>query len=83
MVRVYADVDLDEVLERLSDEDLLEEVECRNLETPATKEANKIEDCIKRLRDDFINWHQFGMSNENFEKTMKQFFKETIGEYIV
>ncbi len=63
--------------------DLIEEVESCGYVVMEKEDAVDYEKKIHALKDDFINWYQFGMKNENFEKVMKEFFKDTIDEYVV
>ena len=64
-------------------QDLIEEVERSGYTVTSADEAANYEKKIEDLRGDFINWYECGMKNETFEKILKEFFKDTIGEYIV
>lgn len=82
-VNTYVDVDVE--LDDFVTDDLIEELEARGfivMDKDDSDGPEHLKDNIHRLKEDFINWYQFGMKNENFERTMKEFFKETIGEYI-
>lgn len=86
MATVSAYVDVEVELDDFVTDDLIEELEVRGfivMDKDDSDGPEHLKDNIHRLKEDFINWYQFGMKNENFEKTMKEFFKETIGEYIV
>ena len=82
-VNVNANVDVD--LDDFNTEDLIEELEIRGfivMDKDDSDGPEHLKDNIHKLKEDFINWYQFGMKNENFEASMKEFFKETIDEYI-
>lgn len=81
---VFVDVNVE--LSDFGIEDLIDEVERRGykVQTPDDiDEATEIEKCILNLKEDFINWYALGMKNENFEKILKEFFKDTVNEYIM
>lgn len=83
-IETFVEVDVD--LDDFQSDELIDELEARGyivMDKDDSDAPESIRNEIQKLKDDFINWYQFGMKNENFEKTMKQFFKETIGEYIV
>lgn len=87
MVSVYknVDVEIDVDIGDFSTEDLCDEIETRGMKVLEKEELTldqHTEGAIRNLKDDFINWYQFGMKNENFENRLKEFFKETIDEYI-
>lgn len=79
-VETFVDVDVD--LDDFNTDELIGELEDRGYTVLSKNDLNHYEDHISSLKEDFLNWYQFGMSNENFEKTMKQFFLNTIDEYI-
>lgn len=86
MATVSAYVDVDVELDDFVTDDLIEELEARGfivMDKDDSDGPEHLKDNIHRLKEDFINWYQFGMKNENFENRLKEFFKETIGEYIV
>jgi hypothetical protein len=64
-------------------EDLIEEVERSGYVVMEKEDAADYEKKIHALMHDFINWYQFGMKNENFEKILKEFFKDTIDEHVI
>jgi|694.fasta_scaffold01392_36 hypothetical protein len=86
---VAVDVDID--LDDYDTDELIAEIEDRDggnkwlvvdkLDTDFV--APDVEDKIRDLKEDFLNWYQFGMKNENFEKALKEFFKDTIDEFII
>lgn len=80
MPRIYTNVEVE--LDDLNTDDLISELEDRGYTVLSKDDLNHYEDHIRSLHQDFLNWYQFGMKNENFEKTMKQFFLNTIDEYI-
>lgn len=82
-VNVNANVDVD--LDDFNTDDLIEELEIRGfivMDKDHSDGPEYLKDNIHKLKDEFINWYQFGMKNENFEKIMKQFFINTIDEHI-
>lgn len=82
MVTKYVETAVDVDLEDFENDELIEELEARGYAV-LEKNDTTLEDQIRDLREDFITWYQFGMKNENFEKIMKEFFKETIDEHIL
>jgi hypothetical protein len=76
----YVSVEID--LDSMDTDDLVDELDVRGYDVYEKGDIKTFEKQIHDLKDDFINWYQFGMKNENFEKVMKQFFKDTIDEYI-
>ena len=82
MVTKYVETAVDIYLEEFENDELIDELEARGYAV-LEKNDTTLEDQIRDLREDFINWYQFGMKNENFEKIMKEFFKETLDEHIV
>lgn len=84
-VTKYTEVEVDVDLDDFSTEDLIETLESHGyvvIDKDSDDAPAYYQKHIHTLKEDFINWYQFGMKNENFEKTMKQFFKDTIDEYI-
>ena len=82
-VSAYVDVEVD--LDDFVTDDLIEELEDRGfivMDKDDSDGPEHLKDNIHRLKEDFIEWYQFGMKNENFENRLKEFFKETINEYI-
>jgi len=84
MATVWKDIEVEVDIDArdFSTDELIEELRSRGHEVIEIEERNAIEDNIRNLREDFINWYQFGMKNEDFEKTLKKFFFDTIDEYI-
>lgn len=83
-VSAYVDVDVD--LDDFNTDELVDEVEARGfivMNKDDSDAPGSLKDQIHHLKDDFILWQNFGMKNEVFERILKEFFKETIGEYIV
>lgn len=83
MPTICTEVEVDVDLEDFSTNDLIDELRERGYSVEAKDEVTALEDQILSLKEDFINWYQFGMKNENFEKIMQKFFKDTIDEYVV
>lgn len=82
-VNVNANVDVD--LDDFNTEDLIEELEIRGfivMDKDDSDGPEHLKDNIHRLKEDFILWKDLGMKNEVFERILKDFFKETINEYI-
>ena len=46
-------------------------------------EAESTIDEIHNLYQAFINWKDFGNKNESFERDLKEFFKVTLGRYVI
>ena len=68
-------------------DDLIKEIESQgyhvtfgNQET-IQEELDAVNDRIHTIFDDFLAWKDFGMSDDVFEKSLKQFFKDTIDVY--
>ena len=80
-VETYVEVDIG--LDEFVTDELLDELESRGFSVRAADDSKHYEDHILSLKEDFINWYQFGMKNENFEKILKEFFKDTIDEHVV
>lgn len=83
-VSAYVDVDVD--LDDFNTDELIDELEARGyivMDKDDSGAPESLKDQIHNLKEDFILWHNFGMKNEVFERILKEFFKETIGEYIV
>lgn len=83
MVRKTIDVDLN--LDEFEITELIDELEKQGyiiLDKSYQVTPDDLKDKIYMLKEDFLNWYQLGMSNERFEKTLKQFFLDTIDEYI-
>lgn len=81
-VDVEFDVDLDD----FDTSELIEQVERWGfvvMDKDESDTPDNLKDKIHMLKEDFINWHQFGMKNEDFENILKEFFKDTIDEYIM
>lgn len=81
MSTIYTSVEID--LSDLNTDDIIGELEDRGYTVLSKDDLHSYEDHIHSLYQDFLNWYQFGMKNENFEKTMKQFFLNTIDKYII
>lgn len=83
MPTIHTEVEVDVELDEFSTNDLIDELRERGYSVEAKDEVTTLEDQILTLKDDFINWYQFGMKNETFEKIMQKFFKETIDEHVI
>lgn len=84
MARVLAEVTVD--LNDFETDELRDEIESRGLTVIDPDDSDGpdfYKDRIRTLKSDFINWKDFGMSNERFEDVLKQFFKDTVDDYIV
>lgn len=79
---IYTNVEVDVDLDDFGTDDLIDELELRGFTVANKEDSIQYEDRIFSLKEDFINWYQFGMTNEKFEKTLKQFFLDTVNEYI-
>ncbi len=83
MVTKYVEAAVDVELDDFNTDELIDELEKRGYSVEAKDDVTALEDQILTLKDDFINWYQFGMKNETFEKIMQKFFKETIDEHVI
>ena len=87
MATVYktVDIEVDVDADDLDKDELIEAVESMGylvIDKDDCDSPDVMKEKILLLKDDFLNWYQFGMSNEVFEKTLKQFFLDTVDEYI-
>lgn len=80
-IETIVDVDVD--LDDFDDGELIDELRERGYSVESKDEVTALEDQILTLKDDFINWYQFGMKNETFEKILQKFFKDTIDEHVI
>ena len=80
----YVSVQID--LSDFETEHLITEVERRGYEVHDANSKEESEctlDEIHNLYQAFINWKDFGNKNESFECDLKEFFKVTLGRYVI
>ena len=80
----YISVKVD--LSDFESDDLIGEIERRGyvvLDANVKEESECTLDEIHNLYQAFINWKDFGNKNESFECDLKEFFKVTLGRYVI
>ncbi len=90
MPTITTEVQVEIDLEDISSDELIDELEDRGFtvvdpgeKKESVQENEKVLDDIHNLYQDFLLWKDLGMKNEMFEKILKEFFKDTIDEYVV